>query len=182
MRVFSGYSCKKQQSKLKGVSDFKKSKLPDVLEFVCYYLIRCFSSRTGGTDAMGKQFLDLLWSILTYKTVDFGSILWDDLLSYVGRNQPRQGLTDVTSARFWSLCIKDLHSTTNISLGAYINFFVCRKHKRYSLPKDQTIFGPIRQLPLHILTKVGLITKLVSGLMEATNDVPPYRSIPPSPS
>lgn len=170
------------QSKLKEVFDFKKVKTS-----------RCVAIRVSLSYSMpfrknrqhrhhGKAILDLLWSIFTGEPVDFGSILWDDLLSYVGRNQPRQGLTDVTSARFWSLCIKDLHSTTNISLGAYINFFVCRKHKRYSLPKDQTIFGPIRQLPLHILTKVGLITKLVSGLMEATNDVPPYRSIPPSPS
>lgn len=91
------------QSKLKGIADFKKEKLMVVWKFVCHYLIRCLSGRTSDTNSMGKQFLDLILSIFTAEPMDFGSILWDDFLTYVGRNEPRTGLTEVTSARFSSL-------------------------------------------------------------------------------
>ena len=113
--------------------------------------------------------------------MDLGSILWDDFLTYVGRKERRQGLTEVTSSRFWCQCIKDLHAAANISLGVDINFFVYRELKKYSLHKDQSVFCQIRQLRLDILNEVGLMTQLVSDHMEATNDVPPYRSTLPSP-
>lgn len=85
---------------------------------------------------MDKQILDVLWSIFTDKQVDCGTILWDDFITYVVRDSLRQGLTKVTSARFWSLCIMDLHSQAKVSMGVLINYFIYRELKRYSLPMD----------------------------------------------
>lgn len=56
------------QSKLKGVADFKKSKLPTVWQFLC------LSGRTGGADVMGKHILDILWSFFTNEQVDNDTI------------------------------------------------------------------------------------------------------------
>lgn len=44
------------------------------------------------------------------------------------------------------------------------------------------MLGHIRQLPLHILTKIGLINYVVSDHMEAMNDTTPYLSTLPSPT
>lgn len=120
---------------------------------------------------MGKQFMYLLWSIFTGEPMDFGSILWDDFLTYVGRNEPRTGLTEVTSARFSSLWLKDHLAATNISLR--------RTWTSSSVVNWKGTLFPIKQLLLHILTEVGLITHFVSNRMEATNDVLPYHSTLP---
>lgn len=55
-----------------------------------------------------------------------------------------------------------------------IKYFIYIEFKRYSLPQDQSVFGPIRKLPLHILNELGIIDPAVSYHMEATNDTTPY--------
>lgn len=127
------------RKRLKGVADFKKGKLPTVWQFVCHYLICCLSGRTGGTGAMGKQLLDLLWSIFTGEAVNSETILWDDFIQYIRRKTPREGLTKVTSARFWSQCIRNLHNEAHVSISNDINHVACRDLKRYTLIKDQPI-------------------------------------------
>lgn len=42
------------QAKIKGIAEFEKGKLPVVWQYVCHYVIRCLSGKTGGTDNMGK--------------------------------------------------------------------------------------------------------------------------------
>ncbi|XP_023768538.1 uncharacterized protein LOC111917106 [Lactuca sativa] len=61
-------------------------------------------------------------------------------------------------------------------------FFFTRNLKRYAPSKDQSIFGPIRHLPIHILTIVGLETQIVTYHIEATESIDPYLSTPPIPS
>lgn len=59
------------QKRLKGVGEFKKTKLPAIWQFVCHYVIRSFSGIIEGTDNMGKKHLDIVWSIFTGNTVDY---------------------------------------------------------------------------------------------------------------
>lgn len=70
----------------------------------------------------------------------------------------------------------DLHKDVGTSLGDELNFYSCRDLKSYSLPKDQSIFGPIRQLPMHILTTIGLFDSAVTDHIEATSDIAQYHS------
>ena len=67
-------------------------------------------------------------------------------------------------------------------MGNDINFFITRDLKRYTPSKDQSIFGPIIRLPIHILTKVGLDIQIVIDHIEATEGIDPYLSTPPLPS
>ena len=67
-------------------------------------------------------------------------------------------------------------------MGSDINFFVTKDLKRYTPSSDQTIFGPIRRLPTHILSLLGLETADVSDHIEATEGIIPYPSTPPLPS
>lgn len=86
----------------------------------------------------------MLWSIFNGELVDYRTILWDDFITYVGRDSPRQGLTEVTFSRFLSLCIKDSHDKAKLILGEDINFFIYKELKRYYLPKDQSMSSTIR--------------------------------------
>ena len=67
-------------------------------------------------------------------------------------------------------------------MGSDINFFVTKDLKRYTPSSDQTIFGPIRRLPTHILSLLGLETADVPDHIEATEGIIPYPSTPPLPS
>lgn len=68
------------QKKLKGIREFKKNQLPTVRQFVCHFMIRSLSGRTGGTDNMGLKLLEFLWSIFTGHDVNYAQILGDDFL------------------------------------------------------------------------------------------------------
>ena len=111
---------------------------------------------------MGLKLLELVWSIFTGRDVNYGQILWDDFLQYIPKESPRQNPSELTFARFWSLCISDLHADARIDMGGDINLFVTKDLKRYNPSSDQTIFCPIRRLPTHILSSLGLETADVS--------------------
>ena len=68
------------QKKLKGIGEFKNNQLPAVWQFVCHFVICSLSGRTRGTDNMGLKLLELVWSIFTGHDVNYGQILWDDLM------------------------------------------------------------------------------------------------------
>lgn len=161
------------QAKLKGVIKFKKGKLPAVWQYVYHYVIRCLSGRTGGTNIMGKPLLDLVWSIFTGNPVNYGHILWEDFLQYVSKGAPKEGMNELTSARFWSLCLVDLHKDANFSLGNDTNLFSARDLKRYIPSKYQSIFSPIRHISSHILQSVGLTTLLVANHIVDTSSISP---------
>ena len=107
---------------------------------------------------MGLKLLELVWSIFIGHGVNYGHILWDDFLQYIPKQSLRQNPTELTFARFWSLCISDLHANVGIDMAGDINFFVTKDLKRYNPSSDQTIFDPIRRLPTHILSTLGLET------------------------
>ena len=134
--VFTALYQMDYQSKLKGVEEFKKSKLPAVWQFVCHFVIRCLSGRTGGTDNMGKQLLDIVWSVYTGNAVNYGQIIWDDFLQYISKDAPKEGMIELTFARFWSLCLVDLHKDAKLSMGSDTNLFSACDLKMYNPSKD----------------------------------------------
>lgn len=73
------------QKKLKGIGEFKKNQLLVVWQFVCHFVIRSLSGRTGGTNNMGIKLMELVWTIYTGNVVNYGQILWDDFLQYIPR-------------------------------------------------------------------------------------------------
>ena len=124
------------QKKTKGIGEFKKNKLPAVWQFVCHFVIRNLSGRTGGTDSMGLKLLELVWSIFTSHDIIYGQILWDDFLQDIPKASPRENPTELTFAMFWSLCSSDLHTDARISMGNDINLFVTKDLKRYNSSSD----------------------------------------------
>ncbi|KAL7589609.1 hypothetical protein Lser_V15G41252 [Lactuca serriola] len=170
------------QKKVKGIGEFKKNQLPAVWQFVCHFIIRSLSGRTGGTYNMGLNPLELVWSIFTGHDVNYGQILWDDFLQYIPKESPRQNPSELNFAQLWPLFISDLHANAKIDMGDDINFFVTKDLKRYNPSSDQTIFGPICRLPVHILSTLGIETPDVSYHVEATEGIEPYLPTPPLPS
>lgn len=182
MDFFSALYQMGYQVKLKGVGDFKKSKMSTVWQFVCHYIIRSLSGRTGGTDNMGKQLQDTVWSIFTGNGFNYGQINWDDFLQYISKDAPKEGIIELTFARFWSLCIHDLHKDDQLKMGNHTNLFTARDLKRYNLSKDQSVFDPIRRLPMYIFESIRLTSIEVAGHIMATSDISPYQSIEISPT
>ena len=128
---------------------------------------------------MGLKLLELVWSIFTGHDVNYGQILWDDFLQYIPKEHRKENPTELTFARFWSMCILDLHADADIPMGNDTNLFATKDLKRYNPSSDQTLFGPIRRLPTHILSTLGPKTADVSDHIEATEGISPYPSTPP---
>lgn len=169
------------QSKFKGVSKFRKGKLSAVWQYVCHYVIRCLSRRTRGTHSIGKPLFDIVWSNFIRNPVNYGHILWEDFLQYVSKGTPKEGMTELTYARFLSLYLVDLHKNANLILGNDTNLFSTRDLKRYIPSKYKSIFGPTRCLPSHILQTIGITTLSVVDHTVDTSSSSPYRSTPPNP-
>ena len=131
---------------------------------------------------MGLKLLELVWSIFTSHDVNYGQILRDDFLQYIPKESPREIQTKLTFARFKSLCISDLHADARLSMGNDISLFITKDLKKYNPSKDQSLFGPIRRLPVHILSTLGLETPDVSDHIEATEGIDPYLPTPPLPT
>ena len=67
-------------------------------------------------------------------------------------------------------------------MGDDSTLFITLKLKRYTLSKYQSIFGPLRRLPRHILESIGLDALEVKDHIEVTDGIDPYHSSPPHPS
>lgn len=103
---------------------------------------------------MGKSLLDIVWSIFTGKPVNYGKIIWEEFLQYVSKGAPKEGMAELTFARFWSLCLVDLHKDANLSMGDDTNLFSARDLKWYNPSKDQFVFGHIRCVPMYIVESI----------------------------
>ena len=88
---------------------------------------------------------------------------------------------ELTSARYRSVCLIDLHKDAKLSLGNDTNLFSCRDFKRYNPSKDQSLFGPVKRLPIYILESIGLSNLQLADHIVDTSGIAPYRSTPPIP-
>ena len=131
---------------------------------------------------MGLKLIELVWSIFIGHDVNYGQILWDDFFQYTLKESPKVNPTELTFARFWSLYISDLHADAKLGMGNDIDLFVTKDLKMYTPSKDQPIFGPIRRLPVHILTTAGLETADFTDHIGATEGIDPYLPSPPLPT
>lgn len=122
---------------------------------------------------------EIVRSIYTGNAVNYGQILWDDFLQYIAKEDPREDATELTFARFWSLCILDLHKDAKLDMGNDTNLFSTRDLKSYTASKDQIVFGPLRRLPMYILESIGLTNLEVTDHIVATSGISPYHSSPP---
>ena len=57
------------------LGDLKKAKFPAPWHMAVHFVLRCLSGKTGGTVAIVKDLLRLLWGVYYEKNIDFGGIL-----------------------------------------------------------------------------------------------------------
>ena len=87
------------------MGDLEKAKFPAPWHMALHFVLRCLSGKTGGTDAIVKDLLKLLWGVYYDRNIDFGTILWNDFKQYVLAKK-----TEIPSARFWSVVLKSVYS------------------------------------------------------------------------
>ena len=87
------------------LGDLKKVKFPAPWHMAVHYVLRCLSGKTGGTDAIVKDLLRLLWGVYYNRNIDFGGILGNDFKQYVLAKK-----TEVPSARFWAVILNKLYA------------------------------------------------------------------------
>ncbi|KAL7585172.1 hypothetical protein Lser_V15G45229 [Lactuca serriola] len=87
---------------LSAVSKFKKPNLPPTWNALFSILFKAFSRRVTGNDCASKLFMSLMYGLYTGKNVDYGSILWAQLM------QSTHSVTrhsEISCARFLTIIV-----------------------------------------------------------------------------
>ena len=88
------------------LGDLKKAKFLAPWHMAVHFVLRCLSGKTGGTDAIHKNLLRLLWGVYYNMNIDVGDILWSDFKQYVLAKK-----AEVPSARFWAVLLNKIYAT-----------------------------------------------------------------------
>ena len=135
------------------MGDIKKAKFPAPWHMGVHFVLRCLSGKTGGTDAIVKDLLRLLWGVYYDRNIDFGGILWNDFKQYVLAKK-----TKVHLARFWSVVFKIVYSKHPTILPADDDVMFRSKH-----PTNLKCPPSIRRLPNNLLRLAGITRKAVKN-------------------
>ena len=74
------------------MGDIKKAKFPAPWHMAVHFVLQCLSGKTGGTNAIVKDLLKLLWGIYNNRNIDFGGILWNASSNMCRRKRRRSPL------------------------------------------------------------------------------------------
>lgn len=90
------------QPPLTRISDFKKSSLPTVWNFLFGIFLRCLTGRTVGHDKRRMEVYAMVAGLYYDLQVDYSEQLWTEFLTSIMKTNVRQG---ISCARYWSLII-----------------------------------------------------------------------------
>lgn len=104
---------------------FRKPNLAPIWNGLFTLIFNSFSKRTTGSDSASKLFLTILYGLYSGVNLDYGSILWTQL---VQSNLTMTRHVEISSARFWAIVVQrafNLHHVhvTEGSTIAHIQMF-----------------------------------------------------------
>ncbi|KAL4564655.1 hypothetical protein LXL04_028723 [Taraxacum kok-saghyz] len=137
------------------LGDLKKAKFPVPWHMAVHFVLRCLSMKTGGTNAIVKDLLLLLWGVYFNKNKDFGGILWNDFRQYVIAKK-----AEVPSARFWSVILNKLYAN-HPTIAPEDDDVMFKPQILSKLSTNPKCPPSIRRLPRHLLRLVGMKRKVV---------------------
>ena len=149
------------------LGDLKKAKFPAPWHMAVHFVLRCLSGKTGGTDAIHKNILRLLWGVYYNRNINFEDILWSDFKQYVLAKK-----TEVPSARFWAVLLNKIYATHS-GIVPEDNEPLFKPTRTTKFSTNPNCPPSKRRLPLHLLTEVGTHRSVVRNYHRAHTDLLP---------
>lgn len=149
------------------ITKVKKSCLPSQWNGLLTLLIKGLAERSGGSDTTSKGFLTLLYGLYNGINIDYGSIIWSQVVQSLNTSTRH---SEITCGRFWTLITKKAIDSLEIpimkdALLATIATF----HTKKVIISDPSKF-------LHY----GMIPEtMYRSVSEQSNVLADYRKLPP---
>lgn len=140
------------QPRLTKISDFKKSGLPTIWNFLFGIFLRCLTSRTFGLDK-GRMEVYAMVSGLYYDIpVDYSIQLWKEFQKSVENSNVVQG---IFCARYWSLILRYFYDKEGIqAFDEEETAEFMKYHFPNEVSDDEEIFAHVARIPVAMLKKV----------------------------
>ncbi|KAL4561751.1 hypothetical protein LXL04_033925 [Taraxacum kok-saghyz] len=150
------------------LGDLKKAKFPAPWHMAVHFVLRCLLGKTGGTDAIVKDLLRLLWGVYYNKNIHFGGILWNDFRQYVLAKK-----SEVPSARFWSVILNKLYADHQPTIALEEDDAMYKPPLLSKFSTNPKCPPSIRRLLRHLLQLVGTKRKVVKEYLLASANLLP---------
>lgn len=147
------------QPTLEKISDFRKSGLPYLWNFLFGIFLRCLTGRTVGLDSGRMEVYAMVMGLYYDISVDYGTQLWKEFVKSLENTNSEKG---ISCARYWSLILEKAYEKEGIQVpeGAEVAEFSV-----YQFPKvvedDENIFTHVDLIPDAMLRKVSSTHKVL---------------------
>ncbi|KAL7605237.1 hypothetical protein Lser_V15G14681 [Lactuca serriola] len=155
------------QPTLEKISDFMKSGLPCMWNFLFGIFLRCLAGRTVGLDRGRMEVYAMVMGLYYDVSVDYGTQLWKEFLKSLENTNAEKG---ISCARYWSLILEKVYAKEGIQVpegGEVAEFSL------YQFPKavedDENIFTSVARISDAMLRKVSSTHKVLVRYMKTFN-------------
>ena len=153
------------QPPLTRISDFKKSGLPTIWNFLFGIFLRCLTGRTVGLDKGRMEVYAMVAGLYYDLQVDYSEQLWTEFITSISKTSAKQG---ISCARYWSLIVQYVYQKEKIEVPDYEEKAVFHM---YGSPKevhdDPTIFTTVARIPDAMLKKVDPTNNVLVSYLQS---------------
>ncbi|KAL7586161.1 hypothetical protein Lser_V15G40639 [Lactuca serriola] len=147
------------QPELEKISDFRKSGLPCIWNFLFGIFLRCLTGRSVGLDRGRVEVYAMVMGIYYDINVDYETQLWKEFVKSLENTNSEKG---ISCARYWSLILEKVYEKEAIPVVADVEV---AEFSLYQFPKvvedDEAIFTKVARIPDAMLRKVSPTHKVL---------------------
>ncbi|KAL7601073.1 hypothetical protein Lser_V15G24877 [Lactuca serriola] len=147
------------QPELEKISDFRKSGLPCIWNFLFGIFLRCLTGRSVGLDRGRVEVYAMVMGIYYDINVDYATQLWKEFVKSLENTNSVKG---ISCARYWSLILEKVYEKEAIPIMQDVEV---AEFSFYQFPKvvedDEAIFTRVARIPDAMLRKVSPTHKVL---------------------
>ncbi|KAL7595681.1 hypothetical protein Lser_V15G29838 [Lactuca serriola] len=147
------------QPELEKISDFRKSGLPCIWNFLFGIFLRCLTGRSVGLHRGRVEVYAMVMGIYYDINVDYATQLWKEFVKSLENTNSEKG---ISCARYWSLILEKVYEKEAIPIMTDVEVV---EFSFYQFPKvvedDEAIFTRVARIPDAMLRKVSPTHKIL---------------------
>ncbi|KAL7617007.1 hypothetical protein Lser_V15G03290 [Lactuca serriola] len=152
------------QPTLEKISDFRKSSLPCIWNFLFGIFLRCLTGRSVGLDTGRMEVYAMAMGLYYDLSVDYGTQLWKEFNKSLENTSVEKG---ISCARYWSLILEKVYAKEGIQVPEDREV---AEFSLYQFPKvvddNQNIFTSFARIPDAMFRKVSATHKVLVRYMK----------------
>ncbi|KAL7609544.1 hypothetical protein Lser_V15G13888 [Lactuca serriola] len=147
------------QPELEKISDFRKSGLPCIWNFLFGIFLRCLTGRSVGLDRGRVEVYAMVMGIYYDINVDYATQLWKEFVKSLENTNSEKG---ISCARYWSLILEKIYEKEAIPVEVDVEVAEFSLYQFLKVVEDdEAIFIRVARIPDAMLRKVSPTHKVL---------------------